>query len=153
VYLLECVADRGLDAERFLPTLPIVVTIDTRLAERDDFQPSEIALRKAADRTIEVARYRKFLNKLVPPMLEKAEAAAGNRAATHVAEATALATETLDAELARLHALRAVNPSISAAEIATVQAERDALLEALPKSRLRLDAVRFVVSADFMALR
>ncbi|WP_431636236.1 RNA polymerase-associated protein RapA [Dyella sp. KULCS107] len=153
VYLLECVADRGLDAERFLPTLPIVVTIDTRLAERDDFQPSEIALRKAADRTIEVARYRKFLNKLVPPMLEKAEAAAGNRAATHVAEATALATETLDAELARLHALRAVNPSISAAEIATVQAERDALLEALPKSRLRLDAVRFVVSADFLALR
>ncbi|HEX5307254.1 MAG TPA: helicase-related protein, partial [Dyella sp.] len=153
VYLLECVADRGLDAERFLPTLPIVVTIDTRLAERDDFQPSEIALRKAADRSIEVARYRKFLNKLVPPMLEKAEAAAGARAAERVSEATALATETLDAELARLHALRAVNPSISASEIAMVQAERDALLEALPKSRLRLDAVRFVVSADFLALR
>jgi ATP-dependent helicase HepA len=153
VYLLECVADRGLDAERFLPTLPIVVTIDTRLAERDDFQPSEIALRKAADRSIEVARYRKFLNKLVPPMLEKAEAAAGSRAAERVAEATALATETLDTELARLHALRAVNPSISAGEIAMVQAERDALLEALPRSRLRLDAVRFVVSADFLALR
>ncbi len=153
VYLLECVADRGLDAERFLPTLPIVVTIDTRLAERDDFQPSAIALRKAADRSIEVARYRKFLDKLVPPMLEKAEAAAGRRAAERVADATALATETLDAELARLHALRALNPSIRAGEIAMAQAERDALLEALPKSRLRLDAVRFVVSTDFLALR
>ena len=153
VFVLECVAERTLDAERFLPTLPLLVTIDTKLAERADFEPSEIALRKAADRNIEVARYRKFLNKLVPPMLEKAEAAATERAGEHVTEATAYAREALDAELARLHALRAVNPSISAAEIAMVQAERDALLEALPKSRLRLDAVRFVVSADFLALR
>ncbi|MBD8898102.1 RNA polymerase-associated protein RapA [Rhodanobacter sp. DHG33] len=153
VFVLECVADRRLDAERFIPALPITVTIDTRLAERADFQPSDIALRKAADRNIEVPRYRKFLAKLVPPMLEKAEAAARARAQATIDEATAEATGALDAELARLHALRSVNPSISAGEIATVAAEREALLAALPQSRLRLDAVRFVVSADFLALR
>ncbi|MDE1962782.1 MAG: RNA polymerase-associated protein RapA [Xanthomonadaceae bacterium] len=153
VYVLECVADRTLDAERFLPVMPLLVTVDTRLAERPDFQPSEIALRRAVDRTIEVARYRKFLNKLVPPMLEKAEAVATAQAQERVAEATALAGETLDADLARLQALRSVNPSVSAAEIALVQAERLALLDALPRARLRLDAVRFVVSADFLALR
>ncbi|SFS04922.1 ATP-dependent helicase HepA [Dyella sp. OK004] len=153
VYVLECVADRKLDAERFLPSLPIVVTIDTKLAERADFQPSDIALRKAADRNIEVARYRKFLAKLVPPMLEKAEAAAALRAQTHIADAIAHATDTLDADLSRLLALRAVNPSISDAEITAVTDERTALLAALPQSRLRLDAVRFVVSADFLALR
>lgn len=153
VYLLECVADRKLDAERFLPSLPIVVTIDTKLAERPDFQPSDIALRKAADRNIEVARYRKFLAKLVPPMLEKAEAAAALRAQTHIADAVAQATDALDADLSRLLALRAVNPSISDAEITAVTDERTALLAALPQSRLRLDAVRFVVSADFLALR
>ncbi|BFI95598.1 MAG: RNA polymerase-associated protein RapA [Rhodanobacter sp.] len=153
VFVLECVADRKLDAERFLPTLPITVTIDTRLAERADFQPSDIALRKAADRNIEVPRYRKFLAKLVPPMLEKAEAAARTRAQANIDQATAEATGTLDAELARLQALRMVNPSISTAEIASVAAERTALLAALPQSRLRLDAVRFVVSADFLALR
>jgi ATP-dependent helicase HepA len=153
VFLIECVADRKLDAERFLPTQPIVVTIDTRLAERADFRPSDIALRKAADRTIEVARYRKFLGKLVPPMLEKAEGIAAERAKTNVDEAIALATDTLDAELARLLALRAVNPAISASEIATLTDERTALLKALPEARLRLDAVRFVVSPDFLALR
>ncbi|MDE2086788.1 MAG: RNA polymerase-associated protein RapA [Xanthomonadaceae bacterium] len=153
VFVLECVADRKLDAERFLPALPITVTIDTRLAERPDFQPSEVALRKAADRNIEVPRYRKFLAKLVPPMLEKAEAAARDRAHSTIDDATAEATGALDAELARLQALRAVNPSISVAEIATLAAERAALLAALPQSRLRLDAVRFVVSADFLALR
>jgi ATP-dependent helicase HepA len=153
VFLLECVADRKLDAERFLPILPIVVTVDTRLAERADFAPSEIALRKAGDRNIEVARYRKFLGKLVPPMLERAEALAGTRGQASIEAAVNLATETLDAELSRLLALHAVNPSVSEAEIAAVAAERSALLAALPQSRLRLDAVRFVVSADFLALR
>ncbi|MGB5940395.1 MAG: RNA polymerase-associated protein RapA, partial [Rhodanobacter sp.] len=153
VFLLECVADRKLDAERFLPPLPIVVTVDTRLAERADFAPSGIALRKAGDRNIEVPRYRKFLAKLVPPMLARAEELAGARARSHIDEATGLATAALDTELSRLQALRAVNPSISAAEIATVAAERNALLAALPQSRLRLDAVRFVASADFLALR
>jgi ATP-dependent helicase HepA len=153
VFLIECVADRKLDAERFLPPQPIVVTIDTRLIERADFRPSDIGLRKAADRSIEVARYRKFLAKLVPPMLEKADAIAAERAKANVDEAVALATDTLDAELSRLLALRAVNPAISEAEIAAVADERTALLQALPGARLRLDAVRFVVSPDFLALR
>jgi ATP-dependent helicase HepA len=147
------VAERGLDAERFLPTQPIVATIDTKLTERANFQPSDIAVRRAGERTIEVPRYRKFLAKLVPPMLEKAEAAASLRAQGSIADAVNEARDMLDAELARLHALRAVNPSISEAEIAGVEAERAALLEALPQARLRLDAVRFVVSPDFLALR
>lgn len=153
VYLLECVADRRLDAERFLPTLPIVITLDTRLAERVDFQPSETSLRRAATRTIEVARYRKFLGKLVPPMLARAETLAGERGQACIDDAVNLATETLDAELSRLLALRAVNPSVSEAEITAVVEERAQLLAALPQSRLRLDAVRFVVSGDFLALR
>ncbi len=153
VYLLECVADRRLDAERFLPTMPIVVTVDTRLAERADFEPSDAAVRRAADRNIEVARYRKFLNKLVPPMLGRTEAIATERGQASIDEAVARATETLDADLSRLLALRAVNPSISQAEIDAVSDERSQLLAALPQSRLRLDAVRFVVSGDFLALR
>ncbi len=153
VFVLECVAHRTLDAERFLPTLPITVTIDTKLAERADFTPSDVALRKASDRNIEVVRYRKFLGKLVPPMLERAEAVASARGQASIADALEVATLMLDAELSRLIALRAVNPSVSENEIDTVTAERTALLAALPQSRLRLDAVRFVVSADFLALR
>jgi ATP-dependent helicase HepA len=153
VYVLECVADRRLDAERFLPPLPIVVTIDTKLAERVDFRPSDASLRRAANRAIEVARYRKFLGKLVPPMLERAETLAVARGQANINDALALATSTLDAELSRLLALRAVNPSISETEIAAIVGERSELLAALPQSRLRLDAVRFVVSPDFLVLR
>ena len=153
IFVLECVADRQLDAERFLPTLPIVVTVDTKLAEHIDFQPSDIALRRAASRTIEVARYRKFLGKLVPPMLARAETLASTHGQASIDAAVTLATDTLDAELSRLVALHAVNPSVSEAEVATLADERAQLLAALPTSRLRLDAVRFIVSGDFLALR
>jgi ATP-dependent helicase HepA len=153
VYLLECVAEQRLDIERFLPTQPLTVTIDTRLGERARFQPSTIAVQRAATRSLDVARYRKVLARLVPPMLERAEVVATARSKAAIDDATALATTTLDAELSRLQALGAINPSVNPAEIAAVSAERDAVLAALPTSRLRLDAVRFVVSADFLSLR
>lgn len=153
VYVVECVADRTLDAERFLPATPIVYTVDTRLAERANFAPSDLGLRRAADRNIEVLRYRKFLAKLVPPMLEKAQALARGQAEEMVAAAVEAARSELDGEFSRLSSLRAVNPSISEAELQAVATERDALLAALPAARMRLDAVRFVVSGDFLALK
>ena len=153
VFVVECVADQRLDADRYLPPTPVVVTVDTRLAEREDFAPSPVAVRKAADRTIEVPRYRKFLAKLVPPMLERAEALAGVRADTLKNAALELATTELDAELQRLLALRQVNPSVSEREIGELADERTQLLDALPQARLRLDAIRFVTSPDFLSLR
>ncbi len=153
VYLLECVADQRLDIERFLPIQPLVITVDTRLTERRQFQPSAIALQRAPGRSIDVARYRKVLGRLVPPMLERAQVQATAHAQVAIDSALAAATKILDDELSRLLALRAVNPSISVAEIAAVTGERTAVLGALPASRLRLDSVRFVVSADFLSLR
>ena len=110
-------------------------------------------MRRAPDRNIEVPRYRKFLSKLVPPMLEHALDLAEGRAELIKLEAIDAARLELDAEHARLVALRTVNPSIAAAEVDAIAAERDALLAAIPEARLRLDAVRFVVSPDFLSLR
>ena len=153
VFVLECVADRRLDAERFLPAQALEITVDSRLTERPGFAPSEAAVRKAADRAIDVPRYRKMLARLVPPMLERAEAIARERAQATIDAARAEVGARLDAELARLHALRAVNPAVRPEEIEALAAEREALLEALPGARLRLDAVRFIASADILALR
>ncbi|MGF6711961.1 ATP-dependent helicase HepA [Luteibacter sp. W1I16] len=153
VFVLEIVAERTLDAGRFLPATPLMLTVDTKLSERAQFRPSDVALRRASDRNIEVPRYRKFLSKLVPPMLERAQDLAEARAEVLKAEALGAARHELDAEHARLVALHAVNPSIKDEEVDAIAAERDALLAAIPEARLRLDAVRFVVSPDFLALR
>ncbi len=153
VFVLECVSERGLDAERFLPPSPVMATVDTRLTERAGFEPSSEALLRAADRRIDLGRYRKFIAKLVPPMLECAEQIARRQADTLSQQAAQSAREELDQAIDRLLSLQRINPGIRTQEIDTLTSERDALLNAIPQARLRLDAVRLVASPDFLALR
>ena len=153
VFVLECVAERRLAPDRFLPPTPLAVTVDTKLQQREGYVPNTPSLIKAGDRSVDFARYRKFLNQLVPPMQKRAEDLARARAALEIAKAMASAEEQLGAESARLTALRQFNPGVRLEEIAFVDAELAALRAALPKSRLRLDALRFVCSPDFLALR
>ncbi len=153
IFLLECVAEQRLDVARFLPPKPVTVTVDTRLQPRLGFEPSAPSLRRAGDRNIEVDRYRKFLAKLVPPMLERSEQLARTEADTVTADALHRAQRQLGDELTRLRALKAVNPAVRETEIDALLREREALEEALPKARLRLDSVRCVVSPDFLSMR
>ena len=153
VYVLECVASRALQVERFLPPTPVAVTIDIRLQVRDDFEPSENARRRAADRQVDLVRYRKVLGKLVPPMLQRAGAEASGRAARRIDEAVAAAAQWGSTELERLQALQRVNPAVRQEELDALAAEVAGLAAALPSARPRLDALRLVVSPDFLALR
>lgn len=153
VFVLECVAQRQLNISRYLPPLPIRTVVDTRMAERSDFQPSARALQRAGERPIDLTRHRKILNTLVPPMLEATRRIATRQAETTIAQALADAENLLGDEITRLEALARVNPAIHPEEIAALAQERDALRTALPDARLRLDALRLVASPDFMALR
>jgi ATP-dependent helicase HepA len=153
VFVLECVADQRLDAERFLPPTPLMATVDTRLNPRNGYVPSAEALQRASDRKSDIGRYRKFIAQLVPPMLERAEALAGEEATERSAQALQRAQQELGGELQRLRALRGVNPAVREDEIEHLAAELAALEKALPEARLRLEAVRFVASPDFLSLR
>jgi len=63
------------------------------------------------------------------------------------------ADATLGAEIQRLEALAHVNPAVRPEEIERLREERAALLALLPQARPRLDALRLVVSPDFLSLR
>lgn len=152
VYVLECVAQRSLGIDRFLPPLPLRVVVDTKLQARE-YRPNPVSLKKSVDRAIDFNRYRKFLAQLVPPMLERCEAVAREAATREIDTALALAHSALDSDIARLEALRAVNPAVRAEEVDELRAERDGVVDALPRARPRLDAVRFVCSQDFLSLR
>ncbi|PZQ19784.1 MAG: RNA polymerase-associated protein RapA [Rhodanobacter denitrificans] len=151
VFVLACVADRRLGVDRFLPPSPIRVVIDSRLQERGDFQPQTDL--RAAERTLDPARYRPILAKLVPPLLAHAQTRVREYAQIEIATALAEAERRLGDEHARLSALARVNPAVRPEEVDAVAAELDALREALPKAAARLDAVRLVCSADFLSLR
>ncbi|MCC6560292.1 MAG: RNA polymerase-associated protein RapA [Xanthomonadales bacterium] len=152
VFLLECVAPAKLHVDRFLPPLPLRAVVDSRLSERPDYQPSDEARRRASELTIDLGKLRKVLNQLLPPMLKTAQAKVERLARREVEGAMLAADQRLEAEIERLVALAAVNPGVRAEEIAAATDEKQQLHELLPESRVRLDAVRLIVSPDFLTL-
>jgi len=152
LYVVECVADVRLDAPRFLPPTPLTVCVDSRLASRD-YTPSAPSLARARERMPDISRYRRYLAQLVPPMLEAADALAGESARDVTGAAIAEARVALDARLHRLQALAEINASVTPEEIAATESTREKTMAALARARPRLDAVRMAVSADFLTLR
>lgn len=151
VFALECVADRTLNVGRFLPPLPLRTVVDTRLTPRNDYVPNPISLFRAKEQPIDSARYRPLLAKLVPPMLAACETQARGLAATEIGAALSAAQRELGSEHSRLSALAKVNPSVRVTEIEAIATELEALREALAGAAPRLDAIRFVCSADIAA--
>jgi ATP-dependent helicase HepA len=148
VFVLDCVADKKLDVARFLPPLPLRVVVDNRSNPRDDFEPSAASLARAKEQPVDAARYRPLLAKLVAPMLGAAETQARRLASTEIGAALAAAEHELGSEHDRLAALARVNPSVRPEEIASIEAELDALRSAIPDAAPRLDAIRLVCSPD-----
>lgn len=153
VFVLDCVADRTLNVGRFLPPSPLRTAVDTRLTARGDYAPNPASLARAKEQPFDAARYRPLLAKLVPPMLAACETEARRLAATEVGAALTAAERELGAEHARLTALASVNPAVRVEEIEAIASELDALHQALSGAAPRLDAVRFVCSADLAAPR
>jgi ATP-dependent helicase HepA len=153
VYVIECVAPAELDVERWLPQQPVRIVVDTRRVERASYAPDARSVAKAADRALDPARYRKILSTLVPPMRDAAEKLALERARDAAIAALAEAEQALRAEIERLRVLARVNPGVNPAEIDALGAELTKLHEVLPTARPRLDALRFVASADLLSLR
>jgi ATP-dependent helicase HepA len=153
IFVLECVADRTLHAARFLPPTPLRCVIDTRLQPRPDYQPSQRALQRAADRPVDLLKFRKILATLLPPMLKRAAQEAEAQAKEGIANALAAAETLLGREIERLQALARVNPAVRPEEVEALRQELTALLAALPAARPRLDALRLVASPDFLNLR
>ncbi|MBD8527737.1 RNA polymerase-associated protein RapA [Pseudomarimonas arenosa] len=152
VFVLECIAERKLHVQRFLPAQPQLVAVDTRLQVRQGFMPGAKAVQKAGERLVDLGRFRKPLAALVPPMLNKAKEEAEQLAAVKIEQALGMAEEWLGSEIERLQALAKVNPSVKAEEIQALEQEREALLAALPGARPRLDAIRLTASVDFLRL-
>jgi ATP-dependent helicase HepA len=152
VFVLECVADRRLNAARFLPPTPLRVVVDTRLQPRE-FQASARALQRAADRPVDLLKYRKVLATLLPPMLKRAAQEAETRGRALSDTARGFADALLGREIERLVSLARVNPAVRPEEIEALRAELEALRSVLPAARPRLDALRLIASPDFLNLR
>jgi len=153
IFVLECIAPPDLHVERFLPPMPLRVIVNTKQQILNEYKPHLPSLHRARDRTIEVTRYRKFLQGLIPPLSKCAENNAEMRAKKEIELALKLAELQIKSELERLRVLQRVNPNVKSEEIALWESELAELRARLPQAQLRLDAVRFICSSDFLSMR
>ncbi|EFL91830.1 RNA Polymerase (RNAP)-binding ATPase and RNAP recycling factor [Candidatus Regiella insecticola LSR1] len=146
VYVVEAQAPKYLQLTRFLPPTPIRILMDAQgkdLADQVEFEQLNRQLKALNRHTA-----RKLINsvqKEVHHMLQQAEKWAAQYAQGVITTAKDEADDKLSNELARLIALKKVNPSIRDEEIITLQNNREQVLAHLNQANYRLDAIRLIV--------
>ncbi len=152
VFVVECVGDRRLDIDRYLPPQSLRIVIDSKLQARE-WRASDRAIKRADEQQLNLQPLRRVLTALIPEMVKGARALAEPKAQAMSDEAVQHATLELGQELERLRALKRLNASVREAEITTLVHRLDGLTAALPSARLRLDALRLAVNPAFFKLR
>lgn len=149
VFATQTPAPKALYAGRFLPPTSIRILLDD---QGNDLTKSVSfgGLAKHLQR-VKRAVARNLIKECLPQlrdMLDKAERQAERALPALIEDAHQQMCDTLDHELSRLKALAARNPAVRQGEIHALQHERDQLDTALQDTRLRLDAVRVIVTVD-----
>ncbi|WP_027961748.1 RNA polymerase-associated protein RapA [Halomonas halodenitrificans] len=147
IYRTHCPAPRKLHLNRFLPPTAVRVLLDESGANLTD-KISFTGLSKNLQK-VKKAMARDLIRSrldVLRELLDRGEGEAERELPTIVEDAQARMRDALDGELARLTALARRNPAVREEELTALRDERTALDEAIEGTRLRLDAVRVIVT-------
>ncbi|MGL6018364.1 MAG: RNA polymerase-associated protein RapA [Gibbsiella quercinecans] len=146
IYVVEAQAPKHLQLTRFLPATPIRMLMDrkgTNLAAQVEFESFNRQLNAVNRHTSS-----KLVNAVQPDVhaiLQLAESQVETQARALIEQARQEADDKLSTELARLEALKAVNPNIRDDEVEALEFNRRQVLANLNEAGWRLDAIRLVV--------
>ncbi|MGM0984900.1 MAG: RNA polymerase-associated protein RapA [Pseudomonadota bacterium] len=147
IFRTHCPAPKRLHLNRFLPPTAVRVLLDesgANLTDKISFTGLSKAVqkvKKAVARDLIKSRHDRLRE-----LLDDGEAEAERELPSIVEAAQGRMRAELDAELSRLEALSRLNPAVRADELEALRAERAALDAAIEGTRLRLDAVRVIVT-------
>jgi len=142
-YLVECVAPADLQIERFLPLTLVTQAVTHTLHP----VPHPLPWRRARMRQGKARKTLaspKLRESVLPAMWEALQTQAREEVGALADEAAERAKSELDGELSRLRELAKVNPSVNAADIAAAESRAGKILDALTRTRIRLDSARLI---------
>ncbi len=148
LYVLDPVAPRRLQSGRFLPPTLVRVLVDEQgreLGERLDFERVQAGI-QSVERSLAGQAIRERQTELRQMLVSAGEHAEARRPSLQQAALAAM-MQFYTGEIQRLQALAKVNPNVRPTEIQALQQEALALHRHLGEARLRLDALRVIVSA------
>ncbi|WP_253391417.1 RNA polymerase-associated protein RapA [Pseudomonas citronellolis] len=147
LFVSEAVAPRKLQLGRFLPPVALRCLLDANgndLAARVAFETLHEQLesvpRASANKFVQAQR------DVLAKQFAIGEARIAPRHAERVEKARQQLVASLDEELARLTALKQVNPSVRDSELEALRTQRDESVALLDKASLRLEAIRVLVA-------
>ncbi len=150
LFVVECSAPPELQLGRFLPPTPIRVLVDQKFKD----WASEVAHESLLDTgdAIEKNQISDFLHAqrdLILRMIHQAEEIAGMQMRNIVAQSSNAMIAALTGEIKRLVRLKQINPGIKEQEIEQLKEAVMLSHESMQEAQLRLDAVRFVIIANW----
>ena len=149
VFRTHCPAPKRLHVNRFLPPTAVRILLDESGAVLTDkvsftgLSKNLQKVKKAMARDLIRSRHDQLRG-----LLTQGEAEAERELPSIIEAAQVRMRSELDTELARLEALARLNPAVREEELDAMRRERSELDEAIDGARLRLDAVRVIVTVD-----
>ncbi len=147
VYVLECVAPKGLYTDRFLPPTPVraVVNHELRDCKKEFPDPCAALLEDIADPNI---LNDPSVKELFPAMMGKCGELAEGDASEIRSMAISEMESALGRELERVTELCKINKNIKEEDILYYRQETELLRDTISTARLRLDSLRFIIKGD-----
>lgn len=148
LFLVECSAPAALQLSRFLPAAPIRILIDQQQQDLTaQFQHNDLP--EIAEQ-IEAEQITAFISSEhgnINAMIASAEQKSETKMQLIISQANTEMLSALAREIRRLEALSQVNPGIKPEEIAELKDNAIASHGYIKGAKLRLDAVRFIISS------
>jgi ATP-dependent helicase HepA len=147
LFVLECPAPRELQAGRFLPPTLIRSIIDQSGTDQSSTLSSDPINQYAhhLDKTV-LRRLITPLRPRIQNMLQQGENHAQVASSELIPNAIEKMTATYGLEIERMESLQEVNPNIKPEEIEIMREHKTQLETHMASSRIRLDALRFIVA-------
>jgi len=145
VFILECVAPRSLNIERYLMADPILILVDhtgNNISGEKQFRQMLKKITQDQDTWFQDLDQVKQI--LIPSMMEKSVSIAKDCSENMIKKGRKRVRNILGKEITRLYELKKINPDISEKEIKIAQTLMDSILEHLSSARPRIDAIRLI---------
>lgn len=149
IFTIEAIAPSVLQLNRYLPTTPIRVLVDKNGNDLADKVSEAILDQQLSPVKKQVSlQLVKALKDQVSPLVVKAEAHAEKQVNAIQEKALLEMQQKLNQELARLTALKAINPSVRQEELDFIKLQQTELANYINKAQLKFEAIRLVVVSN-----
>lgn len=146
-YLLQCVADKKLQLEKFFPPTPLRVLLNSQMQDLTSKMPKKFIDENTMSLNLEKRNQLGDLPKdFIKGCIKKGRELCAARAKQYKDKFKEDMLKAMNAEIERLEALRAVNPTVSETEVLLLKFNRDKMSKAMDKAELSLDSLRLIVN-------